>query len=295
MYHWASSTLSSYDRHVYKYAEFCVDRGVGFPPEPEDTAIVADYLCVVADKSERPESALKSTSAAVSCYYQGAGLSSPMEKQDIRKLSSALVKSGTKRPAQRTSVMPCTPYYELFENWPSDDQLGMVNLRLKTVTLLALAMMTRPSDLAPKGVFFNAQTGEKEAMLFERDQVVFHPDGSATITLFGIKNDRTRSGFEVRLPGGSNSEVDPVGTLKTYMTRTESQLSAVKEQGCPVFLSLKPPFHGIRSAAISQILNEAIKLAGLGGMGYSARSFRPTGATAAVQAGTKPETAMQIG
>ena len=79
------------------------------------------------------------------------------------------------------------------------------------------------------------------------------------------------------------------------MTRTESQLSAVKEQGCPVFLSLKPPFHGIRSAAISQILNEAIKLAGLGGMGYSARSFRPTGATAAVQAGTKPETAMQIG
>jgi hypothetical protein len=46
---------------------------------------------------------------------------------------------------------------------------------------------------------------------------------------------------------------------------------------------------------VYSILNDAIQRAGLGGQGFSAKSFRPTGATAAIAADTKPETAMEIG
>ena len=135
---------------------------------------------------------------------------SPMANPDLRKLCSALTKSGTRRPAKRTPIMPCEPFYELFKNWPEDRELDVLRLRLKVITLLALSLMTRPSDLAPKSMLFHGDTQEKEPILFTRDQVIFNADGSATITLFAIKNDRNRSGFEVRLPRESQPEVDPI-------------------------------------------------------------------------------------
>ncbi len=291
--HWASSTLSSYDRQINRLAVFCKDSGVMFPPPGEDSGTFADFMCFVADGSERPESALKCTSAAITCYYQGSGRASPMDRPDLRKLCSALVKSGTKRPSNRTPVMPCKPFHDMFVSWQSDETLSLTELRLKVVTLLALNMMTRPSDLAPKGMFFDAGSKEKTPILFTRDQVVFHADGSATFTLFGIKNDRSRSGFEVRLPGGANNKVDPVVSLQCYLRRTQQFLSGSPPY--PVFLALRAPYKGISSGTIGQILSASIQAAGLGGMGYTMRSFRPTGATAAVQSGTKPETAMQIG
>ena len=39
----------------------------------------------------------------------------------------------------------------------------------------------------------------------------------------------------------------------------------------------------------------SIKLSGLEGLGYSAKFFRPTGATAAIQAGENPELIMKLG
>jgi hypothetical protein len=189
--------------------------------------------------------------------------------------------------------MPVEPFYNLFMSWPEDSVLDIQRLRLKAVTLLALSLMTRPSDLAPKATLFDADTGRKEPVMFTRKQVKFHQDGSATVLFFGIKNDHSRTGFEVRIPGSSAVKVDPVHALQCYLDRTETLVGA--ESSAPVFISLRPPCSGVTGATIARILVEAIKLAGLDGKGYRAKSFRPTGATAAVKANAKPETVMQLG
>ncbi|KAH3736972.1 hypothetical protein DPMN_043548 [Dreissena polymorpha] len=51
----------------------------------------------------------------------------------------------------------------------------------------------------------------------------------------------------------------------------------------PVFISLSATFGPIRDSAIAKVLEEGIKLAGLEGQGYSAKSFRPTVVTTAVE------------
>ena len=68
-FHWAESTISAYDRQINKFASFCRKRIGVFPPADKDiSAVLADFLCVTADSSDRPESVLKVTSAAISCY-----------------------------------------------------------------------------------------------------------------------------------------------------------------------------------------------------------------------------------
>ena len=108
-----------------------------------------------------------------------------------------------------------------------------------------------------------------------------------------IKNDTSRTGFEIRIPASSEQHVDPVSCLKCYIDRTQHLRVLITDQ--PIFLSLKAPYHGISGQTIGSILSSAINLAGLGGKGYSPRCFRPTGATAAIQCNSKPETVMQIG
>ncbi len=204
--HWATSTMSLYDRQINKYSSYCHSRVGQFPASHGHSNVLADFLCQVADSSDRPESILKSSSAAISCYYHGLGMTSPMESRDIRTLMSALVKSGTKRPAGRTPVMPADVFYHLFKSWPDNMLLDISRLRLKAVTLLALSLMTRPSDMAPKATLFDSETGRKEQVVFARKQVQFHQDGAATFLFFGTKNDSARTGFEVRIPGCSDTK-----------------------------------------------------------------------------------------
>ena len=61
----------------------------------------------------------------------------------------------------------------------------------------------------------------------------------------------------------------------------------------PLFLSLQKPFTAISATTVSSILGKLLKLAGL--QGYSAKDFRPTGATAAVEAGFSEQTIMKVG
>ena len=223
-------------------------------------------------------------SAAISCLYEGFGYKSPITR-DISLLKSALVKSGTKLPAKRTPVMPCVHFYRLFQSW-RDEQLTVKQLRLRAITLLALCFMTRPSDLAPKGVYVDSASNEVVPLTLSMNQVVFQADKSITITCFGTD----RSGFEVTIPSTSDPGSDPVRALKAYLHATVRERSQCRDD--PVFVTLKKPYRAIRSETVASILSEAINLAGLGGQGYTPRSFRATGATAAVAANTNPQTAM---
>ena len=193
--------------------------------------------------------------------------------------------------------MPVEPFHDLFLQWGENCGLSVKQLRLKCITLLSLAFMLRPSDIAPKGVLFDATSCADERLILGMDQVIFEPDGKLTIKFLGIKNDTSREGFEATIPPAANALCDPIITLKTYIDRTQSMRQPQgRSEKLPVFLGLSKPYRAISASTVANILSEAIDLAGLQGHGFSAKSFRPTGATKCVAAGILlTELIMQVG
>ena len=287
----ADSTLRSYNSYVEKYVLFCKTNNQDFTEEHNISAL-ADFLCQIADSSTRPESCIKSTLAAVSFYFEGLGKPSPAYNSDIKRLTTALIKSGTVKPMSRQKPMPISAFYQLFHLLGDNEKLSMKSLRLKTVTLLALVLMTRPSDLAPKAKLFDPQSMTSKSVVLSVDDIHFNDQGSVTITFWGIKNDTQRQGFEVSIPPSSDIVMDPVSCLRTYIAKTEQYR---KSPDNPLLISLKAPYKAISADTVGSILEESIKMAGLGDQGFTAKSFRPTGATIAVSQGILPETVMKIG
>lgn len=270
-HHIAESSIASYNVYINQFRDYCLATIARFPPEKEMmSACMAEFLSHKAEQSTRPESILKVVSAAFShfCYY--SNLDMPFSK-DIANLVRGLIKHDTARPAARTKVMPTSKFTELFRSWGPNEGLSLKNLRLKAIALLALSCMTRPSDLSPKSGFL-------------RDQISFHDDGSAIIRFFGVKNDSNRRGFEVRLDPAIDDRIDPVKCLKVYIEKTAHLTPNDK---APVFLTLNRPHSGLDTISVSQILREAIRLAGLSSE-FTPRCFRPTGATHAVLQGLDP-------
>ena len=162
-------------------------------------------------------------------------------------------------------------------------------LRLKTIVLLSLSVMLQPSDIAPHSVVYDH--GELIANQFKRSHIVFTENEMLQLYLFGIKNDYCRQGFCVKLPSSSEWVVCPVKALWEYVSRTQH---LVGEDG-PVFIALQRLFNGLTANGISGILHKAIDLAGLKGRGFTAKCFRPTGATLGVQAGVNPDVVRTVG
>jgi hypothetical protein len=139
----------------------------------------------------------------------------------------------------------------------------------------------------------NPETFSVEKMEFSEGQVKFHDNGYLTVVFHGIKNDYKRDGFEVSIPPAEDPDLDPVSALCVYMQCTRLIWQSIP--GKPVFLSLRRPFHGISANSISGILHAAIKEAGLANKGYTAKCFRPTGATCAIDADIHPDKARHVG
>ena len=155
-YSWATSTLASYYRLLHWFHIFCDYCHEPFPLSGSSPSTIEDFLCTICDSSDQPASQLRTASAATGCLYGSKGLRNPMGDVEIGHLLSGLVKSGTLAPSRRTKVMLCEPFMKLFSSWPENASLSINALQLKAITLLALCLMTRPSDLAPKGVIFSA-------------------------------------------------------------------------------------------------------------------------------------------
>ena len=282
----ASSTLLSYNNALDKLRIFCQDKSVQFPPT--EVNILVQFLAQVAERSDRPRSVLNTTTAALGHVYRILRLPILTDNYEIRLFISALVKSGTTAPMLRSKVMPIRKFYDMFMNWSNNDLLDIRSLRLKAITLLALTAMLRPSDIAPNAR--HAGTEGESKVVFSVDQVLF-TEHDAKITFFGIKNDTARSGFEVQIPRSTESKIDPVNTLQEYIMRTEAH----RPSDGAVFLTIRPPFKALEASSVAKILDESIVLAGLGGQGFSAKSFRPTGATAAIEQGINPDIVRKIG
>ena len=271
----ADSTRKQYDRYLSEFKSFCIQTYGCFPPEEGFvSAAIAGFLTEKSKLSQRPESMLRGIVAALTNYFDIPGRRNPMT-HEIRNLVKALIKKETTLPAGRTKIMRIEHFTSLFEGWGANVSLSIPQLRQKSLTLLALVCMARPSDFAPNAGFY-------------RDQFQFHENGSATIHFFGVKNDANRTGFEVRIEGTENPYIDAVSCVKQYFCKTSSQVN--DQQRAPAFLSLKPPFKGISAQSIAQILNASIGEAGLNTQLFSAKCFRPSAATAAVVAGCDPNT-----
>lgn len=229
--------------------------------------------------------------AALSSLYDAMGLYNLTECQTIQLFISGVVKSGTTIPAAKSKVMPVEPFRQLFYRLGDNIAMPLKDLRMKVITSLALTLMLRPSDLAPRSVQLDPVSGGTKPMIFSSDMVTF--DGSVTIKFLGIKNDSTRTGFEVSLPPAQDKFLDPVDALRSYMIRTEDIRQSLPNR--PVLISLNRPYHVLTADSIAHILCSAIVEANLGGLGYSAKSFRPTGATYAIKLGYDPEQVMRLG
>ena len=206
-----------------------------------------------------------------------------------------LVKSSTGQAMRKTSVMLVQAFFNLFESWPENEELDTRQLRLKTICLMALTFMLRPSDIAPRAKYFEVESGLTRPIVFGTDSVVFSPKGGMSITFHRIKYDYDRDGFTVHMPEASESQrkCDPTVTLKAYMLRTESTRNDITDK--PVFITLRPPFKAIDSRKVSTLLKESIQLAGLSTETFSAKCFRPTGATSAIDIGVNPDIVHHIG
>ena len=288
---WAESTLSSYNRALENLHDFCHERNEHFPEVKQH--VLADYLTEVARSTPRPKSVLNTTVVALSCLSGAVRIKNPVSAE-INKLVVGLTKSCTKQPMKRSSAMPTEPFMLLFKSWKGNWFLSTEDLRLKAITLLSLSLMLRPSDIAPQGRVLAEGDTQFEQLELTVHMLRFNPDGSLTITLHGIKNDYSRDGFEVSIPPASDLKIDPVSTLRCYVERTRE----IHPKSGAVFLTLKRKdgeFAAISSKTVANVLCRAIKLANLDGQGFTAKSFRPTGAICAIEQGLDADVVRRVG
>ena len=211
------------------------------------------------------------------------------KEQPVVKLVTALIKAGTTKPMTRSTVLPVTEITNMFMKWGDNKDLSIKHLRLKAITLLALSLMLRPSDVAPKGTIFDQVSETEESFIFSKDMIQFSVAGMH-VTFLGIKNDTDRSGFKVFLPRMNDDILDPVKTLEDYITATDN----VRIDNA-VFISLRKPHKALSAPSIAKILEDALASAGLLNKGFSAKSFRPTGATKAIESGVEPDIVQKLG
>lgn len=159
----------------------------------------------------------------------------------------------------KTKLLPIKNFTQLFMSWVDNSHLSIKSLRLKCLTLLALCLMLRPSDVAPKGVQFNASDMTVDKLIFSKNMVSFQED-SMLIWLHSIKNDTSRKGFEVSVPRASVKKLDPVDCLQYYIEKTDCHRSV---ENNAMFLGLNKPHKALSSSAVAGILPEAIDMAGL--------------------------------
>lgn len=287
-YSLAPSTMKLYNTMVDRLYLFCIQKCFSFPPI--ETSVISDFLCELADSSSKPKSVLNNATAAISCLYETLDLCDITKHRDLMRLKQSLIKSGTSQPMKKSVTMPVENFKDLFVDWPVNDELSIKQIRLKAITLLALVAMLRPSDIAPKSVIFDPRDMKCYNNVLLTDSVIFKSDGSLSMVLHGIKNDTSRTGFEIDIPPHSNPQLDPVDALKVYIDKTQKWRSNRE-----LFIQLQAPYKPITAATVGNILEEAITLAGLSTDIYSAKSFRPTGATVAINEGHDPRNVMKMG
>ena len=113
MFSLAQSTLKTYNSYVNRYVEFCRAIDLDFSDE-HNTNVIADFLCHISDKSDRPKSVIKMCSAALTCMFKALGKYSLAHNPDIKRLITGIIKSGTVTPMKRSQPMSINSFVDFF-------------------------------------------------------------------------------------------------------------------------------------------------------------------------------------
>lgn len=135
----ASSTLPLYNGYLLQCFDFCDKNGVEF--HNLDFARIVDFLCELADTSDRPKSKLNSALAAIHLAFDALELPSQIRNPFGSRFVDALVKSGTRAPMTKSTVLPIPRLMDIFLKWPDNDELSLKQLRMKAVCLLSITAM----------------------------------------------------------------------------------------------------------------------------------------------------------
>jgi hypothetical protein len=124
----APNKFRSYNHILEKLYNFCLSRQCPFPPLSNKD--LADLLFLIGCHLQRPNSALRTATAAIGHIYKVQSLPNIADSYEIKMLICALVKLGTSRPMQRSKVMPISSFHDLFLKREDNYTLDIKALRL---------------------------------------------------------------------------------------------------------------------------------------------------------------------
>ncbi len=296
------STQYKYKQQLQRLVLWCKkkERSLPFYGKEEDIQTLAEYMEALTRPLERPESTLKALRAAVHDVCEGLNIISPMDDKRIYRLYKTLIGKRTLRPLVSRAPVNAGSISMFWKSQPPTKDLSEEELRAKAMSLLALVLMMRPSDLARADRFL----------------IIWESGPSCRLTLWGHKTDKGQVGNDSMIHPHPDRHLCPVRTLRWYLKlTTERVLEAVRlardkwkrKQGhlpqekqqpfvesAPVFIHLKGAL-SLAPSSCSKILKEVAVKAGLDPRIFSGGGFRSGGANAALQNGLEERDVRGIG
>ena len=267
------STMRAYDGILTRFSRFCEQQGYSY--FPTTTTAVAHFFRDITSSVERPGSTLITASAAIAAMYKGSEHSDPTKSQLLTMLKQAIISTGTKRPRFSTPVFPIERLTDHLITFGNNNTMSIDKLRTKTISLLALVGLYRPADLA----------------LLQLQHLEFVING-VNIANFGGKTDKNRDGIPTTITRASDQLLCPVAALESYIARTTARRSTLSEPSIFIYLDGNKA-NKLSDQRVASILKAGLQAAGIDEA--TARSFRKTGASAAINKGVDPDLIMKLG
>ena len=107
-----------------------------------DEGVIAYFLCIIVDLSDRPKSQLMLRVAALACMFDALGVENLAQSQLVTKVVNGLANSTTSRPMTQTLVMFVQRFMGLFEFWEDKNKLSLKLLRMKTLFVVVSSHAT---------------------------------------------------------------------------------------------------------------------------------------------------------
>lgn len=274
------ATVSRYNAILGRLRAMATDSGSPWPPTHDQMVMLMATLMEQQTRtSARPQSILRTISAAVGHLYAGPGQLNPANSPQLALLRRGINRQRTTRMTQTGGVVEAHMLVPLFRGpWANNDSITLRELRAKLTALLCFVAMYRPSD----------------AVLPRLKHVRLAPDDSAMrICLLGYKTDLDANGVEHVIHASSDPALCPVRAARAFIKRT----AHLRRNGADSFLLLRldKPSEPLVSSTVSNILRFVIQEAGYDPKLWTPRTFRRGGATAAIAANQNPDQVMKLG
>jgi hypothetical protein len=290
----------SYASSLKQFFVWLLKEKRAIPPTSKDAVKYMKYRAS-SSESGRPASGLKQLKCAYRIYAKAYKVENIFDASEVNNFMSKVIQKFTTKPLQLVKAFNeelQTLFDHLDRTFVPLDIMDLRELRNRTILLLSLAAMTRPSDIA--GFTFCRNWIEFGIQQFKEGfEKTF-----VKIELLATKTDFAMMGRKVRIYGLQIESTArcPVEHLNQYLTRTShleqdfvhdaSVQHEVQPNLVPVFLTTVGKLKGLVADTISSCIRDTLQLAGIQA---TAKSMRTTAATKANDAGASLGSILQTG